>query len=227
VLISVFLLVQGMHFYLLVQHFAGVAEVASDQTPVQAFFGNTVLLYLVLFLLIPAMTMRLFAEERRSGTIESLMTAPVSSAAVVLAKYAAALTTYIAMWAPTLLYLVILQRTGELDWQVAAASYLGVLLVGAGYLSLGLLTSALTKSQFLALVMSALVILTLFILGIAEFVTREGTALHDVCAYVSIWAQMNDFASGVVDTRRLAWNGTLIVLPLFVTTRVVDAWRWG
>jgi ABC-2 type transport system permease protein len=227
VLISVFLLVQGMHFYLLVQHFSSVADVASDQTPVQAFFGNTVLLYLILFLLIPAMTMRLFAEERRSGTIESLMTAPVSSAAVVLAKYAASVTTYVAMWAPTLLYLVILQRTGDIDWQTAAASYLGVLLVGAGYLALGLLASALTKSQFLALVLSALVILTLFILGISAYVTREGTMLHDVCSYISIWEQMNDFANGVVDTRRLAWNGTLVVLPLFVTTRVVDAWRWG
>ena len=227
VLICVFLLVQGMHFYLLVDHFSNQTEIVSDQTPIQSFFGNTVLLYLVLFLLIPAMTMRLFAEERRSGTIESLMTAPVASAAVVLAKYAAALTTYIAMWAPTVLYVVILQRTGDVDWQVAGASYLGVLLVGAGYLSLGLLMSALTKSQFLALVMTALVILALFILGIAEFVTREGTALHEICAYVSVWAQMNDFASGIIDTRRLAFNGTLIVLPLFVTTRAVDAWRWG
>ena len=227
VLICVYLLVQGMHFYLLVDHFSNLGEVASDQTPIQAFFGNTVLLYLILFLLVPAMTMRLFAEERRSGTIESLMTAPVSSAGVVLAKYAAALTTYVAMWAPTALYIVILQRTGEVDWHVAAASYLGVLLVGAGYLSVGLLMSALTKSQFLALVMTAMVILALFILGIAEFVTREGTALHDICAYVSVWAQMNDFASGIVDTRRLAFNASLVVLPLFLTTRAVDAWRWG
>ncbi len=227
VLIGVFLVVQGMHFYLLVEHFANAGDIVSDQTPVQAFFGNTVLLYLVLFLLVPAMTMRLFAEERRSGTIESLLTAPVSSAAVVLAKYAAALTTYVAMWAPTVLYLVILARTGELDWHVAAASYLGVLLVGAGYLSLGVLTSALTKSQFLALVLSALVILVLFILGIAEFVLPEGTALHDVSAYVSVWAQMNDFASGIVDLRHLTFCATLIVLPLFLTTRTLDAWRWG
>jgi ABC-2 type transport system permease protein len=227
VLIGVFLLVQGMHFYLLIEHFSNAGEIASDQTPVQAFFGNTVLLYLVLFLLVPAMTMRLFAEERRSGTIETLMTAPVSSASVVLAKYAAALTTYVAMWAPTVLYLFILSRTGDLDWHVVASSYLGVLLVGASYLAMGLLASAVTKSQFLALVMTAMVILVLFILGIAEFVTPEGTAAHDVCAYVSVWAQMNDFASGIVDTRRLVFDATLVVFPLFVTTRVVDAWRWG
>jgi ABC-2 type transport system permease protein len=227
VLIVVFLIVQGMHFFLLVDHFARQADATGDETPLSAFFGNTVLLYLVVFVLVPPMTMRLFAEERRSGTIETLMTAPVSSAAVVLAKYTAALTTYVAMWLPTVLYLVILGRTGSLDWRAAASAYLGVLLVGAAYLALGCCASALTRSQFLAMIWTALVLLVLFILGIGEFVTREGSTMHDVCSYVSVWAHMNDFASGLVDSRRLVFYGTLIVLPLFVTTRAVDAWRWG
>jgi ABC-2 type transport system permease protein len=227
VLIVVFLVVQGMHFFLLVDHFAHQADATGDETPLSAFFGNTVLLYLVLFVLVPPMTMRMFAEERRSGTIEMLMTAPVSSAAVVLAKYAAVLTTYVAMWLPTVLYLVILGRTGDLDWHTAASAYLGVLLVGAGYLSLGLCASALTRSQFLAMVWTALVLLMLFILGVGEFVTREGSAMHEVCAHVSVWAHMNDFASGIVDSRRLVFYGTLVVLPLFVATRAVEAWRWG
>jgi ABC-2 type transport system permease protein len=227
VLITVFLFVQGMHFFLLVDHFSNQGAAASDQTPIQAFFGNTILLYLVLFLLVPPMTMRLFAEERRSGTIETLMTAPVSSWAVVLAKYASVLTTYVAMWAPTVFYLVILQRTGDIDWGVAASAYLGVFLVGAAYLALGLLMSAITTSQFLALVLTALVVLGLFILGVGEFVTREGTVMHDICAHVSVWAHMNDFASGVVDSRRLVFYGSIVVLPIFVTVRAVDAWRWG
>jgi ABC-2 type transport system permease protein len=227
VLTCAFLIIQGLHFSVLVKNFAEMASIESDQTPLQAFFGNTVLLYLVLFLLVPPMTMRLFAEERRSGTIEGLMTAPVSAPAVVLAKYAAALLTYVTMWAPTLLYVVILQRSGSVDWHVVGASYLGVLFVGAGYLSLGLLMSALTKSQFLALILTALLLMVLFIFGIGEFVTRDGTALHDVCAYVSVWAQMNDFASGVVDSRRLFFDGTLVALPLFLSVRVVEAWRWS
>jgi ABC-2 type transport system permease protein len=227
VLIVVFLVVQGMHFFLLVDHFARQPDIGGDETPLSAFFGNTVLLYLVLFVLVPPMTMRSFAEERRSGTIEMLMTAPVSSTAVVLAKYAAVLTTYVAMWLPTALYLVILGRTGELDWHAAASAYLGVLLVGAGYLSLGLCASALTRSQFLAMVWTALVLLVFFILGIGEFVTREGSAMHAVCEHVSVWAHMNDFATGIVDSRRLVFYGTLVVLPLFVATRAVDAWRWG
>ena len=77
VLITVFLILQGMNFYWIIDTFATRVE-PSDQTPLQAFFGNTVLLYLVLFLLVPPMTMRLFSEERRSGTIETLMTAPVA-----------------------------------------------------------------------------------------------------------------------------------------------------
>ena len=227
VLITVFLFVQGLHFLTIVDHFANTGQAISDQTPLQAFFGNTVLLYLVLFLLVPPMTMRLFAEERRSGTIESLMTAPVSSWSVVLAKYASVLTTYVAMWAPTVLYLVILKRTGEIDWRVAGAAYLGVFLVGASYLAIGLLMSAITKSQFLALVLTALIIMGLFILGILEFVAREGTLLHEVASHVSVWAHMNDFASGIVDSRRLVFYGTIISLPLFVTSRVVDSWRWS
>jgi len=227
VLIVVFLVVQGMHFFLLVDHFALELDVVSDETPLSAFFGNTVLFYVVLFVLVPPMTMRLFAEERRSGTIESLMTAPVSSAAVVLAKYAAVLTTYIAMWVPTVLYLVILGRTGELDRHQAASAYLGVLLVGAGYLALGLCASALTQSQFLAMIWTALVLLILFTLGIGEFVTRDGTVMHDICAHVSVWGHMNDFASGIVDSRRLVFYGTMVLLPLYVATRAVDAWRWG
>lgn len=227
VLVTVFLLVQGMHFFLLVDHFSSQAAPASDQTPVQAFFGNTVILYLVLFLLVPPITMRLFAEERRSGTIELLLTTPVSTPALVLAKYAGALTTYVAMWAPTALYVVILGRTGDVDWHTVSASYLGVLLVGSGYLSLGLLMSALTKSQFLALVLTALVILGLFIVGVGEFVTRDGTLAHDVCSHLSVWAHMNDFASGVVDSRRLVYYGSMTAVPLFVTVRAVDASRWG
>jgi ABC-2 type transport system permease protein len=231
VLIVVFLFTQGLHFFLLVDEFSrAAADVAGDETPLSAFFGNTVLLYIVLFVLTPPMTMRLFAEERRSGTIETLMTAPVSSAAVVFAKYAAVLTAYAAMWLPTVLYLVILRRTdptGQLDWHAAASAYLGVMLVGAGYLAVGLCASALTSSQFLAMILTALVLLSLFILGLGEFVAREGTTMQELSAYVSVWAHMNDFASGLVDSRRLVFYGTMIALSLFVTTRAVDSWRWG
>ena len=225
VLLVVFLVVQGLHFTLLVQHFSSAGEGAADQSPVQAFFGNTAILYLVLFLLVPPLTMRLFAEERRSGTLETLLTAPITSVAVVLAKYMAALCTYLALWLPTGLYLVVLRQTGAIDWHAAGTSYLGVSLVGASYLAVGLLMSALTASQFIALVLTALVMLVLFIVGIGEFVAAPGTAMHAICHHVSMWSQMASFSSGLIDTRHLVFDVSIIVTCLFVTVRIVESWR--
>jgi ABC-2 type transport system permease protein len=226
VLIVVFLVVQGFHFYGLVHHFSEGAAPSVDEGPVQAFFGGSVFFFMPLVLLCPGMTMRLFAEERRSGTIETLLTAPVDSAAVVLGKFAASLTAYVAMWAPTVLYVVVLRRAGDIDGRVVATSYLGVLLIGASYLAVGTLMSALTDSQLTALALSSLVILGLFVIGIGELVFDAGP-LHDLCAYVSAWGQMAELSKGIVDSRRLAFDLTLVALPLFLTVRAVDAWRWG
>lgn len=226
ILIVVFLVIQGFHFYGLVVHFAENAELSVDEGPVQAFFGESILFYLPLVLLCPGMTMRLFAEERRLGTIESLLTAPVATAGVVLGKFAAALVTYAVMWLPTVLYIVILRHAGEIDWHVVGTSYLGVLLVGAGYLAIGTLMSTMTESQLVAIVLSVLVILGMFMLGIGEFIFDPG-ALHDFCAYVSVWGQMGELAKGIVDLRRLVLDVTLVAVPLFVAVRAVDAWRWG
>ena len=226
VLMVVFLIIQGFHFYGLVVHFAQSADISVDQGPVQAFFGESILFYLPLILLCPGMTMRLFAEERKSGTMETLLTAPIDTTGIVLGKYAAALTTYAAMWLPTALYLVVLEKTGEIDWHVVGSSYAGVLLIGAGYLAVGTLMSAMTDSQLVAIILSALVILGLFMLGIGEFIFDAGP-VHDFCAYVSVWGQMGELSKGIVDTRRIVLDVTLVLLPLFVTVRAVDAWRWG
>jgi ABC-2 type transport system permease protein len=225
VLIVVFLLVQGLHFTLLVDFYASQLEVVSDRSPLSSFFGDTVLLYIVLFLLIPPLTMRLISEERRSGTLESLFTTPVSTLSITLGKYFAALLTYVAMWIPTGYYLVILSRTGRMDFSVAWSSYLGVGLIGASLIAVGLLMSSLTRSQFLALVYTALFILCLFIGGIAEFATREGTLANTAASYVSVWAQMNEFSSGIIDSRRIVWNGSLILYALFLTHRNLDTLR--
>jgi ABC-2 type transport system permease protein len=222
----VFLLLQGMNFYFLVSHFANQVDIAVDQGPIQWFFGETVLFYLPFLMLPPALTMRLFAEERRSGTIESLLTAPVSTTAVVLAKWSAAFVTYLAAWAPTILYMLVLRRAGVIDWKVVASCYLGVSVLGAAFLAIGTLMSAMTKSQFVALLMAMAAVLGIFIVGIGEMVFEQGLA-HDICSYVSIWTQMGDFSKGQIDTRHLIFNFSLTVVPLFITVRAVDAWRWG
>jgi ABC-2 type transport system permease protein len=226
VIIVVFLIIQGLHFSLLLGHFARQPDVVADHGPVQAFFGGTIFLYLPLLILCPGLTMRVFAEERRSGTIETLMTAPISTTGLVLAKWLAAVTTYVAMWAPTVLYMAVIRKTGDLDWHVVATGYLGVLGVGCSYLALGTLMSAMTRSQLMALVLGMLVTVGLFVIGIGEMVLDDGWA-RDFCSYVSVWSQMDDFSKGIVDLRRVAFDTTMTVVPLFATVRIVDAWRWG
>lgn len=226
VLILAFVFWQGLHFYLLVRSFAAAPEASIDQGPVQAFFGGDVFYYLPLILICPAITMRLFAEERRSGTIETLMTTPVGTTGVVLAKFSAAMVAYAAMWLPTLLYIVIMKRAGDVDWRVVGVSYLGVFGVGAQYIAMGTMMSAVARSQLVALILSSIVILGFFLLGLGEFVLDEGPA-REMCGYLSVWSQMGELSKGIVDTRRLALDGTLVAFPLFVTGRLVDAWRWG
>lgn len=226
VLSTVFLALQGLHFYLLVANFALAPGLAVDGGPVQAFFGQTVLLYLPLLLVCPLLTMRSFAEERRSGTIETLLTAPVDPAGVVLGKYLAALVTYVALWAPTAAYFVLLDRTTDVDWNVVGTGYLGVVVIGAGYLAIGLLASALARSQLIAATTAMVAIVGLFMIGLGELVFPPGIA-REASAHVSVWTAMNELSRGIVDSRRLVFGASVIAVPLFAAVRTVESWRWG
>lgn len=227
VLLFVFLVLQGAIFYWIVLHFSHMTELALEIGPLQAYFGqDSVLLLMTLLLLCPALTMRTFAEERRSGTIEALLTAPVTPSGVVAGKFFAVLSTYALMWSPTLLYVLILSKASDVDWPTVATSYLGLLGVGAAFLALGLLASALSKSQLVALLITIGLEFGLFILGIGEFIFEPGL-LHDIAAHVSVASQMEELSRGIVDLRRLVFDASVLVTSLFVTTRVVESWRWG
>jgi len=226
VLSTVFLALQGLHFYLLVANFALSPGLAVDGGPVQAFFGQTVLLYLPLLLVCPLLTMRSFAEERRSGTIETLLTAPVDPAGVVLGKYLAAVVTYVALWAPTVVYFALLDRVADVDWNVVATGYLGVVVIGAGYLAIGLLASALARSQLVAATTAMVAIVGLFMIGLGEMVFPPGLA-REASAHVSVWTTMNELSRGIVDSRRLVFGASVIAVPLFAAVRTVESWRWG
>lgn len=227
VLLVVFLLLQGTIFYSIVVHFTGLADLAVETGPLEAYFGQeSVFLLMTLLLVCPALTMRTFAEERRSGTIETLLTAPVTPSGVVLGKYLAVLSTYAAMWAPTVLYVVVLRKTGAVDWHAVGSSYLGLLGVGAAYLALGTLMSSMSKSQLIALLLAIFAEFGLFVLGVGEYVFEPGL-VRDVCAYLSVGSQMEEMSRGIIDLRRLVFDASIAIASLFVTAKVVDSWRWG
>lgn len=227
VLLVVFLLLQGTIFYSIVVHFTTLADLAVETGPVEAYFGQeSVFLLMTLLLICPALTMRTFAEERRSGTIETLLTAPVTPSAVVLGKYAAVLTTYLVMWAPTMLYVVVLRNTGAVDWHTVGSSYFGLCGIGAAYLGLGTLMSSLSKSQLIALLLAIFAEFGLFVLGVGEYIFEPGL-MRDLCAHVSMASQMEEMSRGIIDLRRIVFDCSLAGTSLFVTARVVDSWRWG
>lgn len=223
VLLFVFLTLQGTSFYLMLDHYSRFTNLSISGGPIQGYFAS-LFVPVSLLLVCPALSMRLLSEERRLGTIETLLTTPVTAAAVVLGKYLATVATYALIWLPTLLYVFILRDTGAVDGAVVAASYLGVLLVGAFFLGIGTLMSALTQSQLSAMMLTTLALFGLFILGIGEQVFEPGLLL-DICRHVSIMSQLEDFSRGVVDLRRVVYDLGLTVLSLFVATRVVDSWR--
>lgn len=225
VLLVAFLLLQGGVFYSIVLHYSAMSDAAEQVGPLEAYFGQqSVLLSMTLLLVCPALTMRSFAEERRAGTIEGLLTAPVGSFPIVLGKYAATLVTYAVLWTPTLLYAVILRDTGAVDARVLLVSYGGVLLVGASYLSIGTLMSAMSSSQLVALLLSIAWQFGLFLLGIGEYVLGDGP-LRDVSAYLSLTTLLEETSRGLLDSRRLFFHASLAAWALFVTTHVVDSWR--
>ncbi len=224
VLLFAFLVLQGVSFVLMLDQYNQFAGAAVAEGPIQGYFAS-LFVPVTLLLVCPALSMRAFAEERRSGTLEALLTAPVSAAGVVLAKYLAMWLTFVAMWLPTLLYVIILRDTGAVDWRVIAVSYFGIGLIGGAYLAIGTLMSAVTDSQLIALMLTTLVLFGLFILGIGEQVFEPGVVL-DVCRHISILGQLEDFSRGLVDSRRVFFDVSVSGLALFFCVRVVDAWRY-
>lgn len=223
VLLFVFLVLQGTSFFLMLDHYSKFTNLSVNEGPVQGYFAS-MFVPVSLLLICPALSMRAFAEERRSGTIEALLTTPVTAAAVVFGKYAAVFLTYLAMWAPTSLYVFILRGTGIVDWPVVAASYLGLSLLGGFFLAVGVLMSTLTQSQLVAMLLTTLSLFGLFILGIGERVFDPGPLL-DVCRHVSVLSQLEDFSKGVIDLRRVVYDLSGAVLALFLSVRIVDSWR--
>ena len=198
---------------------------AQAGAPLQLFFGQTLFFWLVLLFVAPVLTMRLLSEERRSGTIEVLMTAPVTEGQVVVGKFLAALTFYLFLWLPTLVYAGIIAHYSEVDWGPVASGYLGILGIGALFLSVGTFASSLSRSQLVAAILTFALLIPLFTSGLLEgLFNNEG--LKQAFGYLNLWQHMEDFAKGVVDTRRLVYYVSTSVFFLFLAARSLEAKKW-
>jgi len=225
VVLTVWLLFFGIVFYILALVFAQQGA-GGETNLLTAFFGGTTLFYLPLLVFAPVMTMRLLAEERASGTIEPLLTAPVSEVSVVLGKYLAALTFWCVLWAPTLSYVWLVARTGEhtVDWGSIGSTYLGLFAVGMFYMAVGLFMSAIARNQIVAAMLTFLVLGGLFVIGLAGY-ANVGDDMRAVFEYVGLWTQMAAFSKGIVDTRYLVYDLSVVVLSLFLSVQALRSDR--
>lgn len=174
--------------------------------------------------LIPMITMRLFAEEKRTGTIELLATSPVSDLQVILGKWTAAVVLYGGMLLLSALNFLFLFKYGRPDWKPLAIGYLGLLLQAGALLAIGTFISTLTKNQIIAGAVTFAVCLLLWIL---EWVTGFDTASWArVMAYMSVITHFESFAKGLLDSKDVIFYVTLIFLGLFLTARSMESLRW-
>jgi ABC-2 type transport system permease protein len=174
--------------------------------------------------LIPMITMRLFAEEKRTGTIELLATSPVSDLQVILGKWTAAVVLYGGMLLLSALNFLFLFKYGRPDWKPLAIGYLGLLLQAGALLAIGTFISTLTKNQIIAGAVTFAVCLLLWIL---EWVTGFDTATWArVMAYMSVITHFESFAKGLLDSKDVIFYVTLIFLGLFLTARSMESLRW-
>jgi ABC-2 type transport system permease protein len=180
---------------------------------------------LLLLLLTAVLTMRLFAEERKMGTLELLLTAPVRDSEVIMGKFLGSLGILTVMLALTFYYPLLLMFFGDPDWGPIVTGYLGLFLLSCISLAVGLFASSLTSNQIVAVVLAIGILLGLWFMGMAADLLPE--AMGEVIGYLSLYYHFPDFMKGIVDTRGVIYYLSVTVLFLFLTIRSLESSRWS
>ncbi len=179
----------------------------------------------ILTILVPAMSMRTLSEEYRSGTFETLMTAPVSDAQMVFGKYLASLIFYVIMLAGTLIYPLLMEVFGNPDWGEVLALYLGLVLLGIAFTAFSMFASSLTRDQAVAWILGAMPLM-LLVLSVYSLVRRFEGWQREVVQQFNIMGRFGQFARGQVELDGVVFFLATAVLFLFLTVKVVESRRW-
>jgi ABC-2 type transport system permease protein len=231
VVIGLFALMFGFFYYTLLGIFieqgmrmmglqGGPTQNVNEQMIRPLFLNASVLLLFVL----PMITMRTYSEEKRSGTIELLLTSPLTDVDIIMGKFLGAMALYAAMLAVTLVHVGVLFAFGTPEWIPIATGYLGLLLMGGCFISIGLLISSFTRNQIVAVMATFAVFLLLWVINWAGPLT--GPTTQAVLDYLSITSHLDDFTRGIIDTKHVVYYVSFILFGLFLTARSVDTERW-
>ena len=229
ILIGLFALLFGAFFRVYLTGFAersqqmamGGGAVNVNEWLIRGVLHNVAII--ILFIM-PMVTMRTYAEEKRSGTMELLLTSPITDVQIILGKFLGAMGLFAAMLLVTAIDIAILFRIGNPEFKPVLAGYLGLLLLGGSFLSVGLLISSLTKNQIVAGVMTFAVFLLLWIIN--WFADSVGPLGRTIVSFLSITEHLDDFTKGVIDTKHVVYYLSFITFGLFLTAKSVDSERW-
>lgn len=233
VIIGLFLFVTGFFFDLFVRSYA-IAAMQAGTNPFMAgqlnlhdalirpLYEN---LHVIMLLVVPLLSMRLLAEEKKQGTVELLLTAPIRTSELVLGKYAGALGFVLVLMLLTVQYPFFLWVSGSAPpVGPFLASILGALLLAAAFLSVGLFTSSLTENQIIAAITSFVLLLILWLVGFAGDIA-EGP-IGALLKSISLTENSEGFGKGVIDTQNVVFFLTFIAFNLFLTQRAIESRRW-
>lgn len=223
VVLVMFLLFNGISFWILLGFLS--QPMAPEGAPMQFFFGGSVLFWLAVLAMVTIIPMGSVASEVRNGTIETLMTAPVTELEIIISKFLAAWAFYTLLWLPTFVYVLLLMHYGEPDLGPIFSGYLGTLLLGGAFLSIGILMSSLSKNQIVAAVLSFVTYGSLFLLSLMAYLpSNDGR--QSFFEYINIWEHMDDWGRGIVDTRHIVYCVTIMAFALFCSVRALESRRW-
>jgi ABC-2 type transport system permease protein len=231
VLLTIFACLSGVFTYIISASFVRASlegQMSGQSQPmnlneqvIAPLFSNIAVVGLFL---IPLIGMRLFAEEKRQGTIELLVTSPIHDLAIVLGKWLSAVLMYSALLGVLLLDFSFLFFYGHPDWRPVVTGFIGILLQGACLLAFGTFISTLTKNQIVAGAIGFALSLLLWILN---WTTSFGNSITvQVLNYLSIVSHMDSFSRGVIDSKDLIYYVSMIFLGLFLTSRSLESLRW-
>ncbi len=233
ILLAMFAVIFGYFFFSAVAFFVdfsgrgamgmgqGMPPMNINQFVIQPTLGN---FSIILLFLSPIVTMRLFAEETRSGTIELLLTSPVRDFEIILGKWLAAMLLFACMLGISMLNLVVLFVLSTPDWQALAVGYLGLLLMGGTFLSLGAFISTLTRNQIVA---GAVTFGLFLLLWVLDWVNAYNTStIGKVCQYLAIATHNQQFSKGVIELKDMVYYLSAIGLGLFLSKRSLESLRW-
>lgn len=230
VLLTVFLVLTGYFFFSMTAAFniqsmhysryqgaAAGAGLDVGEMIIRPFLFN---MSIILLLVIPMMTMRMYAEEKKEGTLELLLTAPITSVELVMGKFLSGMAIYLLMLGLSAFFPAILFIFGNPDPWPIVVGYLGVFLMGASFVSVGCMASVLTENQIVAAVITFGVLLFLWVIGWVKYFL--GPEIGAIFAYFSIMEHFEDFAKGIIDSKHVVYYLSFIFFNLFITKQSID-----